>query len=128
LAGSHLVVNIPPKFHRYFTNIPPFATSGRLALHRGDWYFTAMSKARRKTMKTPSQTRATTETLVTIDAPLSPHWAFVVQFRALPGGSVFEAGRVEHLASGRTSRFQSLEELQACFSKELGMVESAVKR
>lgn len=53
------------------------------------------------------------------DVPLSPHWAFVVQFRALPGGSVFEAGRVEHLVSGRTSHFQSLEELRAYLGREL---------
>ena len=46
------------------------------------------------------------------DAPLSLHWAFVVQLRqgtaltpeALPG-------RVEHIVSGQATRFTSLEEL-----------------
>lgn len=73
-------------------------------------------------MKTATQQK-TTEAPVTIDAPLSPHWAFVVQFRAVPGGAVFAAGRVEHLVSGRTKHFQSLEELQACLSRELCMAE-----
>lgn len=55
------------------------------------------------------------------DAPLSPQWAFVVQFRAqLGGGVVYGAGRVEHLVSGRTTHFTSLEELAAYFTQELG--------
>ncbi len=78
-------------------------------------------------MKTPTQQK-TTEAPVTIDAPLSPHWAFVVQFRAVPGGTVFEAGRVEHLVSGRTKHFQSLAELQACLSRELGAAENVAKQ
>ncbi len=77
-------------------------------------------------MKTPTQQKRT-EAPVTIDAPLSPHWAFVVQFRAIPGGTVYEAGRVEHLVSGRTSHFQSLEELKACLSRELHAAESVGK-
>jgi len=40
--------------------------------------------------------------------PLSPQRAFVVQFRAGPAPW---AGRVEHVTSGRTTRFQSAEEL-----------------
>jgi hypothetical protein len=63
-----------------------------------------------------------------IDVPLSPHWAFVVQFRAIQGGTVYEAGRVEHLVSGRTSYFQSLEELQACLSRELHASENVGKQ
>lgn len=54
------------------------------------------------------------------EAPLSPQWAFVVQFRALPAGQHgCEAGRVEHLVSGRTAHFQSLEELTAYFTRTL---------
>jgi hypothetical protein len=70
-------------------------------------------------MKTPRQTRTTTPAPMTIDVPLSPQWAFVVQFRAVPGGSVYAAGRVEHLVSGRTSHFQSLEELSGYLNSEL---------
>lgn len=47
-------------------------------------------------------------------APLLPHGAFVVQFRAgtgmVPGRC---AGRVEHMASGQATRFGSQEELWA---------------
>ena len=74
-------------------------------------------------MKTPSQTRTPPPPSVTIDAPLSPHWAFVVQFRALSGGAVYEAGRVEHLVSGRTNHFQSLQELGEYLSRELQAAE-----
>lgn len=41
-------------------------------------------------------------------SPLSPQRAFVVQFRT---GLVPWAGRVEHVVSGRATRFQSAEEL-----------------
>jgi hypothetical protein len=75
-------------------------------------------------MKTPTQQK-TTEAPVTIDAPLSPHWAFVVQFRAVPGGSVYPAGRIEHLVSGRTKHFQSLEELTVHLERELHVSERA---
>ncbi len=70
-------------------------------------------------MKTPSQKRTSPPASTVIDAPLSPQWAFVVQFRAVPGRSVYAAGRVEHLVSGRTTHFQSLEELTMYFEREL---------
>ncbi len=44
--------------------------------------------------------------------PLSPHWAFVVQFRVgteVEQGEV--TGRVEHIVSGQAAHFQSVEEL-----------------
>ena len=78
-----------------------------------------MTKARKHPIKTPRQKRTTTLASVMIDTPLSPHWAFVVQFRAVPGGPAYTAGRVEHLVSGRTSHFQSLEELTAYLDREL---------
>ena len=78
-------------------------------------------------MKTPSLKRTTTQEPVTIDAPLSPHWAFVVQFRAVPGGPAYAAGRVEHLVSGRTRHFQSLEELTVYLTAELRAAEHAAK-
>ena len=78
--------------------------------------------------KTPSQEHETTPTSVLSDAPLSPQWAFVVQFRAIPGGPAYAAGRVEHLVSGRTSHFQSLEELTGYLTAELRAAESVVKQ
>jgi hypothetical protein len=62
----------------------------------------------------------TTPTPVGSAAPLSPHWAFVVQFRVHPeGGTVSTSGRIEHLVSGRTARFESLDELAAYLAREL---------
>jgi hypothetical protein len=74
-------------------------------------------------MKTPSQKRTPPLSSGTLDVPLSPQWAFVVQFRAVPGGPAYEAGRIEHLVSGRTSHFQSLEELTVYFTAELRAAE-----
>ena len=58
------------------------------------------------------------------DAPLSPHWAFVVQLRA---GTALtpEAlhGRVEHIVSGQAARFTSLEELRAFMEQVLAQGE-----
>jgi hypothetical protein len=87
-----------------------------------------MTKARKYAMKTPSQTRTTMPAPVTLDVPLSPHWAFVVQFRAAPEGPAYAAGRVEHLVSGRTSHFQSLEELTAYLTAELRAAEHGAKQ
>jgi len=45
-------------------------------------------------------------------APLSVHWAFVVHFRTSSDvlhGPI--AGRVEHVVSGQSTHFDSLEEL-----------------
>ena len=55
--------------------------------------------------------------------PLSPHWAFVVQFRAeteLERGRW--AGRVEHVVSGQATHFASLEELVAFMARVLTAV------
>ena len=76
-------------------------------------------------MKTASQKRQTTTSLVPVDAPLSPQWAFVVQFRAVPGGPAYAAGRIEHLVSGRTGHFQSLEELMSYLTEELRSAKDA---
>ena len=48
-----------------------------------------------------------------VPSPLSPHWAFVVQFRL--GADVAQGpcmGRVEHVVSGQATHFASLEDLQ----------------
>jgi hypothetical protein len=53
-------------------------------------------------------------TATCVPAPLSPHWAFVVQLRE---GSAFSPegmqGRVEHIVSGEAMLFSSLEEVRA---------------
>jgi hypothetical protein len=55
-----------------------------------------------------------------LPAPLSPHWAFVVQVRQ---GSRFTPdalhGRVEHIVSGQATTFASLAELLAFMEKVL---------
>lgn len=70
-------------------------------------------------MKTTKQKRTSPPAAVAIDAPLSPQWAFLVQFRAVPGGSAYPAGRVEHLVSGRTTHFESLQELASYLEQGL---------
>ena len=75
-------------------------------------------------MKTPSQKRTPPLSSGTIDVPLSPQWAFLVQFRAVPGGLAYAAGRIEHLVSGRTAHFQSLKELTTYLDRELHTTDS----
>ncbi len=55
--------------------------------------------------------------------PLSPHRAFVVQFRTGTGaeGGRF-VGRVEHMTSGQATRFESLEDLAAFITRVLAEV------
>jgi hypothetical protein len=61
--------------------------------------------------------------------PLSPHRAFVVQFRA--DSDVTRdccAGRVEHVVSGQAAHFSSLEELLAFIARVLATVRSPPRR
>jgi hypothetical protein len=55
-----------------------------------------------------------------IPAPLSPHWAFVVQLRE---GTTLTPdalhGRVEHIATGRATTFTSLTEVVAFMARIL---------
>ena len=76
-------------------------------------------------MKTSSQKRTPPLTSSIIDVPLSPQWAFVVQFRAVPEGPVYAAGRIEHVVSGRTVHFQSLKELTTYLAGELRSIDEA---
>ena len=58
-------------------------------------------------------------------SPLSPHWAFVVQFREetdVEQGRF--AGRVEHVVSRQATHFHSLEELLAFIVRVLAQVRS----
>lgn len=51
---------------------------------------------------------------------LSPDRAFVVHFYAAAAGAATGAGRVEHVRSGRTTHFQSWEELAAFVAVVMG--------
>jgi hypothetical protein len=60
------------------------------------------------------------QTSSTLEAPLSPHWAFVVQLRqgtALTPEGLH--GRVEHIVSGQVSQFHSLEDMLAFMARVL---------
>ncbi len=75
-------------------------------------------------MKTTSQKRTPPSSADPSNVPLSPQWAFVVHFRAIPGGPAYAAGRIEHLVSGRTAHFQSLKELTKYLGRELHVTDS----
>ena len=56
----------------------------------------------------------------TPEAPLSPHWAFVVQLRQGTALTPEEMqGRIEHVVSGRATLFTGLEELRAFMAEVL---------
>jgi len=56
-------------------------------------------------------------------APLSVHWAFVVHFRTSTDiARGLTSGRVEHVVSGQTTHFASLEELLAFIARVLETV------
>jgi len=62
-------------------------------------------------------------------APLSVHWAFVVHFRTntdMTRGRI--AGRVEHVVSGQSTHFDSLEELLAFVARVLASVRAPPRR
>lgn len=62
-------------------------------------------------------------------SPLSPHWAFVVQFRTetqVEAGHL--RGRVEHVVSGQATHFQSLEELLAFIGRVLAALPAGSAR
>jgi len=61
--------------------------------------------------------------------PLSVHWAFVVHFRLstnIAQGQI--AGRAEHVVSGQSSHFDSLEELLAFVARVLASVRAPPRR
>lgn len=62
-------------------------------------------------------------------APLSVHWAFLVHFRInseVARGRL--AGRVEHVVSGQSAHFASLEELLAFIARVLATVRAPPRR
>jgi hypothetical protein len=57
------------------------------------------------------------------EQPLSPAWAFVVQFREeTEAVQIHFTGRVEHMVSGRATRFHSPEDLLAFFAQVLSVL------
>jgi len=53
-------------------------------------------------------------------APLSVHWAFVMHFRVSSDVACGQiTGRVEHVGSGQSTQFDSLEELRAFVARVL---------
>ena len=61
--------------------------------------------------------------------PLSPHRAFVVQFRAETAvGQGRFAGQVEHVVSRQATHFHSLEELLAFIARVLTTVRAPPRR
>jgi hypothetical protein len=61
--------------------------------------------------------------------PLSPHWAFVVQFRTeTEVAQRHMVGRVEHVVSGQAAHFSSLEELLAFMARVLATVRAPPRR
>ena len=65
----------------------------------------------------------------TESAPLSVHWAFVVHLRTnsdVLHGHI--AGRVEHVVSGQSIHFDSLEELLAFIDQVLANVRAPPRR
>jgi hypothetical protein len=64
--------------------------------------------------RTPHSDRKPSAPTAALPAPLSPHWAFVVQLRqGTPLTPTGMQGRVEHLSSGKATTFRSLAELRA---------------
>jgi hypothetical protein len=74
---------------------------------------------RRKTQEKAPRSRVVTAHS-SFPAPLSPHWAFVVQLRE---GTALTAtqmhGRIEHIVSGQATMFCSLEELRTFIEQVL---------
>jgi hypothetical protein len=75
------------------------------------------------------QPRTKTAGSLQAESPLSPHRAFVVQFRAetkVARGRY--AGRVEHVISGQATHFASLEELLAFVGRVLATVRAPPRK
>jgi hypothetical protein len=73
--------------------------------------------------------RASVKPSVEAPAALSPHRAFVVQFRAEADVEQGRCtGRVEHVVSGQATRFASLEELLAFMVRVLAAIRAPPPR
>ncbi len=73
-----------------------------------------------RTMLTPDKSMTMQPTASPLPAPLSPHWAFVMQLRTgTPLSAEHLQGRIEHLVSGQATTFASLEEVRAFIERVL---------
>ncbi len=71
-----------------------------------------------RTQETPPQSQPTAPAQFL--APLSPHWAFVVQLRhGTPLKPDQMQGRIEHIVSGQATTFSSLDEARAFMEQVL---------
>lgn len=73
-----------------------------------------------RTMPTQHKNTSSQPAAPPLPAPLSPHWAFVVQLQtdtALDAPHLH--GRIEHLVSGQAATFASLEELRTFMEQVL---------
>jgi hypothetical protein len=69
------------------------------------------------------------EPLLQQESPFSPQRAFVVQFRAETAMEQWHVeGRVEHVVSGQSAHFHSLEELFAFMARVLATVRAPPHR
>ena len=57
-----------------------------------------------------------------------PEHAFVVQLTASEDGAKPSSGRVEHVLSGHSTRFESLEGLALFFGAELARIRAAARK
>jgi hypothetical protein len=75
------------------------------------------------------QPRTKTHGNLQAESPLSPHRAFVVQFRVETKVARRRyAGRVEHVVSGQATHFASLEELLTFIGQVLATVRAPPRR
>ncbi len=74
-------------------------------------------------MSDKQQTKEAGAAMTQEESPLSPEWAFVVQFRTETELAQERwVGRVEHVVSGQATRFHTLEELRAFLARVLTTV------
>ncbi len=78
----------------------------------------------KRRVSTPSISSHTPTARPAAEAPTLPPWkAFVVQFsRETRAGSTVFSGRVEHLNSGRRTRFESPQDLLTALEQLLGEI------
>lgn len=79
-------------------------------------------------MKTRAQQQFQGRVTPEADQPLSPACAFVVQFREGTEPSQRFTGRVEHMISGDTARFESPDELMGFFVRVLSAAQSKLSK
>jgi hypothetical protein len=129
-ASQQNFTETPRKLHRNSTETPQ-------KLHRNDTetlhlllvfaarrcYALSTLSEKKQIVSDNSPTKAVEAPVPPVDSPLLPEWAFVVQFRTeteIEQGRW--VGRVEHVVSGQATRFHSLEELLAFFTRILTTV------